>query len=91
MKRLVRYLVFGVVGVVFAASGVFAARGATKAAVAPAAASVPELILTWQAQNYAPASYEGKRLPTGNTIIAAAVELIDGGKVINLSNNVLHF
>lgn len=46
----------------------------------------PKLIVTWQAQNYQPNDYKGKNLPTVNSPIIAAVELIDNDKIINLSS-----
>lgn len=46
----------------------------------------PQLIVTWQSQNYQPANYSGKNLPTVNSPIIAAVELIDNNKLINLSS-----
>lgn len=45
----------------------------------------PELLLTWKAQNYTPVMYPGKAIPTGKTPIVLSVELIDAGKVVDLS------
>lgn len=47
----------------------------------------PEIIITWQAQNYAPPGFEGKVLPIRGTNVSAAIMLIEGGKIINLSQN----
>lgn len=46
----------------------------------------PQLIVTWQSQNYQPAGYSGKNLPTLNSPIIAAVELINNDKIINLAS-----
>lgn len=51
--------------------------------------ATPELIVTWQAQNYQPADYKGKNLATLGSPIIAAVELIDNGKLIDLSKTVI--
>ncbi len=49
------------------------------------AAPLPQLALTWRAGSYVESSYAGKVLPGLNTPIAATVQLIDDGKVIDLS------
>ncbi|HEY4475408.1 MAG TPA: hypothetical protein VJB92_01665 [Candidatus Paceibacterota bacterium] len=50
------------------------------------AASEPELMLTWQALNYAPPGYQGKNLPIRNSPVEAALTIIENGKPANLSN-----
>src|SRR3989344_9585493 len=47
--------------------------------------SVPKLFLTWSSNTYVPPGFTGKIMPTANSEITASVELIDGGKVANLS------
>jgi len=49
------------------------------------AQTAPELLITWQAANFTPPTYQGKVLPTRKTQITAAVELIDNGKLIVLN------
>lgn len=49
------------------------------------AQALPEFMLTWKANNYAPASYQGKVLPANGTKVDVAMELIDNGKLANLS------
>ena len=49
------------------------------------AQQAPEFILTWKAANYAPSGYQGRVFPTSDTKVDAALELIDGGKLANLS------
>jgi len=49
------------------------------------AATKPELLLTWSADVFAPQGYSGKLIPSKGSTITAALELIDGGKIINLS------
>ncbi len=50
-----------------------------------AAPSVPKLFLTWSSNTYVPPGFAGKIMPTANSQITASVELIDGGKIVNLS------
>ncbi len=45
----------------------------------------PQLMVTWKARTYAPPGFDGKIMPTANSAITASVELIDGGKIIDLS------
>ncbi|MEK7192012.1 MAG: hypothetical protein AAB646_00660 [Patescibacteria group bacterium] len=47
----------------------------------------PEFMVTWKANSYAPAGYQGKILPIANTPIEVSFELIDGGKLADLSRN----
>ncbi|MDO8664672.1 MAG: hypothetical protein Q7K44_03980 [Candidatus Liptonbacteria bacterium] len=47
--------------------------------------SVPKLFLTWSSNTYVPPGFAGKIMPTANSQITASVELIDGGKIVNLS------
>jgi len=49
--------------------------------------TVPEFMVTWKANNYVPSSYQGKILPIADTEIDVAVELIDGGRLANLSRS----
>ena len=49
------------------------------------AQTAPSLIVTWQAENYAPSGYEGVILPTRGTAVRAALALIDAGKIQDLS------
>jgi len=46
---------------------------------------LPEFMITWKANNYAPPEYLGKILPIKNTAVNASMELIDKGKLVNLS------
>jgi len=54
--------------------------------IASFAQTAPELFITWQAKNFTPAGYLGKTLPIRKTVIDAALELIDGGRLIDLRN-----
>ena len=47
--------------------------------------AAPELLITWKATSYVPASYAGKAMPVAGTPIDASVLLIDGNKVISLT------
>src|SRR3989344_7523557 len=51
-------------------------------AVAP---STPKILLTWRTDTYVPPGFIGKIMPTANSPIAASAELIDGGKIVDLS------
>ncbi|MDI6733953.1 MAG: hypothetical protein QMD50_00460 [Patescibacteria group bacterium] len=45
-----------------------------------------EIIFTWQAKNFYPANFEGKALPTQNSNIDTALELLKDNKLQDLSN-----
>jgi len=46
----------------------------------------PQFLISWKAQNYVPDWYAGKILPTAGTQIEVNFELIDNGKLADLSN-----
>ncbi len=53
---------------------------------APAGAQTPtRVLLSWQANNFYPADYPGKALATRNTPVTAAVEVLQNGKLVDLS------
>lgn len=45
-----------------------------------------QFLTTWQAKSYVPPQYHGKTMPTGGSQITVAVELINRGKIVDLSN-----
>lgn len=49
------------------------------------AQTVPQVILTWQAQNFVPAEYSGKILPAPGTNIKVGLEVIKENKIQDLS------
>lgn len=49
--------------------------------------AAPQAIITWQAQTYQPSEYSGKNLPTANAPVIAAVELVNNGKIIDISKS----
>lgn len=55
------------------------------AAIVASAQVAPEFMVTWKADSYAPAGYNGKILPSDGTKIDAALEIIDRGKFADLS------
>ncbi len=63
------------------------------AAVAnPAAAQTGgSLWLTWHTNTYAPPGFTGKALPTADSEIAASVEAISGGKVLDISKEMIRW
>lgn len=47
----------------------------------------PEFMVNWKTNNYAPANYQGKKLPTRNTKVDLSFELVDGGRLASLASN----
>ncbi len=47
--------------------------------------TVNPLIITWQANNYFPADYNGKALVTPNTLVIASAELVQNGKLADIT------
>ena len=47
--------------------------------------SRPQFMVSWQAQSYAPSWYQGKIFPTKGSRINVVFELIDNGKIADLS------
>jgi len=62
-------------------------------AIAKSQAQVPsqQLLITWQAKNYAPAGYKGKVLPTAGSRITASFDLIENGKIADLSGQTIYW
>jgi hypothetical protein len=50
-----------------------------------------DLLISWQALNYAPPKFKGKILPTSNSIIEIGFEFIQNGKIIDLSKNKIYW
>lgn len=55
--------------------------------LAQTAVNQPQFMVSWQADSYVPSWYQGKILPTQGSKIKVGFELIDGGKIITLSEN----
>ncbi len=53
--------------------------------------SQPRFLITWKTNSFAPAGFNGKTLPTANSIITASFELIDGGKPADLSRQTIYW
>lgn len=51
------------------------------------AQQAPEFLVTWRALNYVPADYQGKSLPSNSTPIEISFDLIDSGRIVNLSRS----
>lgn len=49
------------------------------------AQTAPQFLITWRSHNYAPSWYAGKVLATRGSWVDASFDLIDGGKVVDLS------
>lgn len=48
--------------------------------------TAPRFMVTWQAQNFAPADFTGKLLPIANTPIDVVFNIIENGKIADLAN-----
>jgi len=55
--------------------------------IANAQTPKPELMVTWEAKNYAPPNYIGRTLPTMHTTVQMGLNLIDNNKIIDLSKS----
>src|SRR3989338_8026257 len=53
--------------------------------------ALPQFLVSWQAQSYAPARYQGKIFPTKGTPIVISFELIDNGKIVDLSKTAVRW
>jgi hypothetical protein len=63
----------------------------TKAANAQTTPS-PQLLVTWKASNsYIPSFYQGKALPSYGSKITASLEVISGGRIINVSSQPIYW
>lgn len=51
----------------------------------------PEFMTSWKAYSYAPPTFKGKILPTRNSKIDVAFEIIDGGRLADLSNTTVRW
>lgn len=51
----------------------------------------PQFLVSWQAQNYAPAWYQGKILPVSGTPVSISFELVDNGKIADLSKTTIRW
>ncbi len=45
----------------------------------------PQFLVSWQAANYVPPDYQGLILPSNNSPVEISFDLIDNGRVVNLS------
>lgn len=48
--------------------------------------SLPDIILSWQAQTYVPTAFPGKALPIPNSLVVMSVDMLQGGKFVDLSS-----
>ncbi len=53
--------------------------------------SKPQFLITWKADSYAPADFQGKILPTAGSLITTSFELIDQGKPADLSQEMVYW
>lgn len=77
-----------------ATAAIAALLGAFFSVFAPTKAfgqAAPEIVITWQSNNYAPPSYRGKVLPVRKAAVVLSAEVIDGGKFADLSKKELRW
>jgi len=60
-------------------------------AISVNAQAKPQFLVSWQAQNYAPYWYQGKILPIKGTPVSISFELIDNGKIADLSKTTVRW
>ena len=53
------------------------------------AQTAPEFMVSWKAIDYVPADYLGKTLPTQTTQVEAAFDVIDQGKIADISKDII--
>ena len=58
--------------------------------VVPAHAET-EFMTSWQTKTYAPAWYEGKVFPTYQSFVMVGFELVENGKIVDLSRTVVRW
>lgn len=59
---------------------------------AHAQTTAPQFLVTWKTSgSYVPAAYPGKALPTYGSQITATVELVSGGKILNIKNQTIYW
>ncbi|MBI4085751.1 MAG: hypothetical protein HY433_00680 [Candidatus Liptonbacteria bacterium] len=51
----------------------------------------PQFMITWQSRTYVPPGFEGKILPTANSLIMVSFELIDEGKPADMSAQTVYW
>jgi hypothetical protein len=51
----------------------------------------PQLFVTWRAATYTPADYQGKALPTWNSLVTISFELLSNGKPVDLSKQTVYW
>lgn len=58
---------------------------------APRANAATDFIVDWQTKTYVPAWYEGKAFPTYQSFLAIGFELVENGKVVDLSKTAVRW
>lgn len=53
--------------------------------------AAPQFLVSWQAQSYVPSWYQGKIMPTKGSLITVGFELVDGGRIADLSGTVVRW
>lgn len=51
----------------------------------------PQVFVSWRAESYAPPAYGGKILPTAGSLITISFEVVDDGKLANLSKQTIYW
>lgn len=76
---------------IFSIAALFFVFGLFSSADAQSISSSLEFLTSWRADNYAPEWYLGKFLPIVGSSIQVNFELIDGGKPMDLSKNIVRW
>lgn len=51
----------------------------------------PQVVISWRAETYAPASYTGKALPVADARVVVALDFIDQGKIADISSQTIYW
>lgn len=66
--------------------GIMAWGGAALMVSADTSTNTPQILVTWKSYSYSPDWYTGRNLPPADSAVSVSMDLIDKGKVVDLSN-----
>ncbi len=70
---------------------IFMAAFLALAFLAGAQEAGPKFLISWRASSYAPADFSGKILPTAGSQIVISFDVVSGGKIIDLSAQMVYW
>lgn len=73
------------------AAGLLIFAAAAPLSHASAQQTSEEVMLTWRAETYVPADYAGRVLPARGASVTASVELLDNGRLVDLSGKKINW